>query len=221
VELRLILILIGAVIIAAVWLFSRQRSSAERSTTRSAPTLDEDEFSGDDLPSKTVPGASAKTAPIREQGEQLILALHVMPRAAAEFPGATLQATLEACGLKFGRYKVYHRLEGAGADAASVFSVANVVEPGSFDPATLAESSFPGLTISSARTTAFSTKEARPSFISPSENSGNFLPASVEAPITSPSGSPRWRRSGSASFRGSGYAGWATSSSSAMHATGG
>jgi cell division protein ZipA len=147
VELRLILILIGAVIIAAVWLFSRQRSSAERSAARSAPTLDEDEFSGDDLPSKTVPGASAKTAPIREQGEQLILALHVMPRGAAEFPGATLQATLAACGLKFGRYKVYHRLEGAGADAASVFSVANVVEPGSFDPATLAESSFPGLTL--------------------------------------------------------------------------
>lgn len=146
-ELRLILILIGAVIIAAVWLFSRQRSSTERSTSRSIPTLDEDGFSDDDLPSKTVPGASAKTAPIREQGEQLILALHVMPRSDADFPGTTLQSALEACGLKFGRYKVYHRLEGAGADAVSVFSVANVVEPGSFDPATLAETSFPGLTL--------------------------------------------------------------------------
>jgi len=147
VELRLILILIGAVIIAAIWLFSRQHGSAGKSTSRSAPTLDEDGFSDDDLPSKTVPGASAKTAPVREQGEQLILALHVMPRTAAEFPGAELQASLEACGLKFGRYKVYHRLEGAEADAASVFSVANVVEPGSFDPAAFAESAFPGLTL--------------------------------------------------------------------------
>ncbi len=146
-ELRLILILIGAVIIAAIWLFSRQRSSAEKSAPRSAPTLDEDGFSDDDLPSKTVPGASAKTAPVREQGEQLILALHVMPRAAADFPGTELQAALETCGLKFGRYKVYHRLEGAVTDAASVFSVANVVEPGSFDPATLTESAFPGLTL--------------------------------------------------------------------------
>ena len=146
-ELRLILILIGAVIIAAVWLFSRQRSAEAKSALREPPTLDEHDFSDDDFPSRTVPGASAKTAPVREQGEQLILALHVMPRAAAEFPGAELLAAFEASGLKYGRYKVYHRLGGDGADAPSVFSVANVVEPGFFDPATLADASFPGLTL--------------------------------------------------------------------------
>ncbi|HEV7164309.1 MAG TPA: cell division protein ZipA [Gammaproteobacteria bacterium] len=146
-ELRLILILIGAVIIAAVWLFSRQRAAAGKPASRAAPSLGEDEFSGDDLPSMTVPGASAKTAPVREQGEQLILALHVMPRGGPEFTGEGLQAAFEACGLKFGRYKVYHRLEGAGDDAPSVFSVANVVEPGFFDPISLTSSSYPGLTL--------------------------------------------------------------------------
>jgi cell division protein ZipA len=146
-ELRLILILIGAVIIAAVWLFSRQRKADAPAAQRTAPTLPEEGFPEDDLPSKTVPGASAKTAPVREQGEQLILALHVMPRETGEFAGAGLTAAFDACGLKFGRYKVYHRLEGAGADAPSVFSVANVVEPGSFDPATLADQPFPGLTL--------------------------------------------------------------------------
>ena len=138
-ELRLILILIGAVIIAAVWLFSKQRKSMGSSGSRAAPTLDESQFPEDDLPSKTVPGASAKTAPVREQGEQLILALHVMPREGDGFDGAGLAAAFEACSLKFGRYKVYHRLEGGGAEAPSVFSVANVVEPGSFDPADLAD----------------------------------------------------------------------------------
>ena len=146
-ELRLILILIGAVVIAAVWLFSKQRNSADPSARRSAPSFAEDGFPEDDLPSKTVPGASAKTAPVREQGEQLILALHVMPRETEEFAGAGLMAALETCNLKFGRYKVYHRLEGAGDAALSVFSVANVMEPGSFDPATLADGTFPGLTL--------------------------------------------------------------------------
>ena len=143
-ELRLILLLIGAVIIAAIWLFSKQRKSAE--PPRAAPTLN-DEFPEEDFPSKTVPGASAKTAPVREQGEQFILALHVMPRERTDFLGADLAAAFEACNLKFGRYKVYHRLEGHAADASSVFSVANVVEPGSFDPASFAESSYPGLTL--------------------------------------------------------------------------
>ena len=146
-ELRLILILIGAVIIAAIWLFSKQRRSSEPETLRAAPTLGGGEFPEDDLPSKTVPGASAKTAPVREQGEQLILALHVMPRETEEFAGSDLMAACEACGLSYGRYKVYHRLEGTGEDAPSVFSVANVVEPGSFDLATLGDAMLPGLTL--------------------------------------------------------------------------
>ncbi len=146
-ELRLILILIGAVIIAAIWLFSKQRRPSGPEAPRAAPTLGNDEFPEDDLPSKTVPGASARTAPVREQGEQLILALHVMPRETEAFAGAMLMAACEACGLHYGRYKVYHRLEGEGAEAHSVFSVANVVEPGSFDLPSLPDAELPGLTL--------------------------------------------------------------------------
>lgn len=146
-ELRLILILIGAVIVAAVWLFSRQSRSSEPSTQRAAPGLDDDEFPGDDLPSKTVPGASAHTAPVREQGEQLILALHVMSQSGENFEGAQVRAALEADELRYGRYQVYHRVEGGRADGPSVFSVANVMEPGSFDLATMGQGTLPGLTL--------------------------------------------------------------------------
>lgn len=133
-ELRLILILIGAVIIAAIWLFSRQRPPSNPPGPRSQPTFGEEPFAGDDLPSETIPGASAKSAPVREQGEQLILALHVMPRA-GRFGGDAVHAAFQSCGLMFGRYQVYHRLDEAGR---SVFSVANVVEPGALDEAALA-----------------------------------------------------------------------------------
>ncbi len=144
-ELRLILILIGAVIIAAIWLFSSQRKPAEGRTVREAPILPDESFPEDDFPSDTIPGSSAKTAPVREQGEQLILALHVMPRTGMPFAGAKAQDAFEACNLRFGRYQVYHRLDAPGGN--SVFSVANVLEPGSFDPDALDATELPGLTL--------------------------------------------------------------------------
>ena len=146
-ELRLILILIGAVILAAIWLFSSQRKPTQSSgklSGRAAPTLGDEPFPEDDFPSETIPGSSAKNAPVREQGEQLILALHVMPRNSPHFTGAAARAAFEACNLKFGRYQVFHRLEG---ENQSVFSVANVVEPGSFEHATLDTMELPGLTL--------------------------------------------------------------------------
>jgi cell division protein ZipA len=144
-ELRLILILIGAVIIAAIWLFSRQAGPAAGKVPREAPILPDESFPEDAFPSETIPGSSAKTAPVREQGEQLILALHVMPRTGMPFAGAAVQDAFEACNLRFGRYQVFHRLDAPGGN--SVFSVANVVEPGSFDLDGLGDSELSGLTL--------------------------------------------------------------------------
>lgn len=143
-ELRLILVLIGAVIIAAIWLFSLQRKpKRETPMLRAAPTLDGESLPEDEFPSETIPGSSAKSAPVREQGEQLILALHVMPRMAPHFAGAAVRKATEACSLKHGRYQVFHRMEGS----QSVFSVANMVEPGSIDLATLDQAELLGLTL--------------------------------------------------------------------------
>jgi len=142
-ELRLILILIGAVIIAAIWLFSRQRAPSSGNGVREAPVLHDESFPEDHFPSETIPGSSAKNAPVREQGEQLILALHVMPRTGMPFAGSAVQDAFEACNLRFGRYQVFHRMDGE----ASVFSVANVLEPGSLDPQTLDDIELPGLTL--------------------------------------------------------------------------
>ena len=143
-ELRLILLLIGAVIIAAIWLFSQQRKpKSDAQTLRAAPTLDGEGLPEDDFPSETIPGSSAKSAPVREQGEQLILALHVMPRMAPAFAGTAVHKAVETCGLKHGRYEVFHRMEGS----QSVFSVANMVEPGSIDLAELDKMELLGLTL--------------------------------------------------------------------------
>ncbi|HSC46873.1 MAG TPA: cell division protein ZipA [Gammaproteobacteria bacterium] len=143
-ELRLILILIGAVIIAAVYLFSRQPKPRDKSERRSAPTFDELDFPDEDKPAAD---AKPRPVPVREQGDELILALHVQPRDGIPLPGPVVRAVMEEAGLRYGRYQVFHRLEGAGENASSVFSVANMVEPGSFDLKTLAEITLPGLTL--------------------------------------------------------------------------
>jgi cell division protein ZipA len=51
---------------------------------------------------------------------------------------------MEAEGLQHGKYDVYHRLD---ADGATLFSVASMVEPGTFDPLRMAGESFPGITL--------------------------------------------------------------------------
>jgi cell division protein ZipA len=53
-------------------------------------------------------------------------------------------AALEAHGLAFGRYQVYHRKH---SDGRSIFCVASLIEPGSFDIARMAEEEFRGVSL--------------------------------------------------------------------------
>ena len=52
-------------------------------------------------------------------------------------------AALESLGLAYGRYQVYHRKQ---SDGRSIFCVASLVEPGTFDAATMAAEEFRGVT---------------------------------------------------------------------------
>lgn len=58
--------------------------------------------------------------------------------------GARLLAALKAESLVHGKYEVFHRLH---SDGASVFSVASMVEPGTFDIAKMAQIQYPGVTL--------------------------------------------------------------------------
>ena len=75
---------------------------------------------------------------------QKLAALRLVPRGAAPIDGAVLRAALEEEGLRFGRYSIYHRQR---ADGRAIFSVASLVEPGSFDPARVDEQRFPGVSL--------------------------------------------------------------------------
>jgi cell division protein ZipA len=63
---------------------------------------------------------------------------------AKPWPGTQLLAALELHGLAYGKYQVFHRRH---ADGRSLFCVASMKEPGTFDVAQMANQEFKGITL--------------------------------------------------------------------------
>ena len=75
---------------------------------------------------------------------QRIVTVRVCPVGEARWSGSQLMAALELHGLAFGRYQVFHRKH---ADGRSLFCVASLIEPGTFDIAEMADQEYRGVTL--------------------------------------------------------------------------
>lgn len=95
-------------------------------TTQDAPTL----------------GMSSTPSP-RRVDRRKILALR-LAAGPQRLLGAELKAAFDAESLQHGKYDVFHRLDEQGA---AVFSIASMVEPGTFDPDKMETESYPGITL--------------------------------------------------------------------------
>jgi cell division protein ZipA len=84
-------------------------------------------------------GAPASAAEL-----QKIVSIRVCALGDTRWPGAQLQTALEVHGLAFGRYQVFHRKH---ADGRSLFYLASLTEPGTFDVASMPEQEFRGVTL--------------------------------------------------------------------------
>ena len=103
--------------------------------------------------SATLADEANETKDARRNSPKLeeLLILGVMAKPEAPFGGAALVAALRGQGLKYGDMGIFHRLgagEVAGQDASEerLFSVANALEPGTFDLSDLEGLQSPGLT---------------------------------------------------------------------------
>ena len=76
--------------------------------------------------------------------KQKIVSVRVCAPAEARWAGSALLSALELHGLAYGRYQVFHRRH---VDGRSLFCVASLVEPGTFDVARMAEQEFKGITL--------------------------------------------------------------------------
>jgi cell division protein ZipA len=89
---------------------------------------------------------AATAAPAATNGaeQQKIVTIRVCAVGEARWSGTQLMAALELHGLAFGRYQVFHRKH---VDGRSLFCVASLIEPGTFDVAVMAEQEFRGVTL--------------------------------------------------------------------------
>jgi cell division protein ZipA len=76
--------------------------------------------------------------------QQKIITVRVCAAGEARWSGTTLLSALELHGLAYGRYQVFHRRH---VDGRSLFCVASLIEPGTFDVARMASEEFRGITL--------------------------------------------------------------------------
>ncbi|OEY67409.1 cell division protein ZipA [Marinobacter sp. X15-166B] len=88
--------------------------------------------------SQPLPGANRPPA-------QEVVVINVLAANDPAFKGQTLKELFEACGLEYGDMDIYHRHEQPDTNSPVQFSVANMVEPGTFRPQDLAEMNTPGI----------------------------------------------------------------------------
>jgi len=86
--------------------------------------------------------AAAQTPNLSPQ--QKIVTVRVCAPGEARWSGATLLSALELHGLAYGRYQVFHRRH---VDGRSLFCVASLIEPGTFDVASMSTEEFQGVTL--------------------------------------------------------------------------
>jgi cell division protein ZipA len=76
--------------------------------------------------------------------QQRIVTIRVCAVGEMRWTGAELLAAFELHGLAFGRYQVFHRKH---VDGRSLFCVASLIEPGTFDMGAMADQEFRGVTL--------------------------------------------------------------------------
>lgn len=96
-------------------------------------------------PAKPSP-TSPKPKPPRKESDDLVIALTIVAPDKTRFSGKVIKAALESSNLQFGDLMIYHRFT-AGSRKQSIFSVANILDPGTLLPDKFATLTTPGLLI--------------------------------------------------------------------------
>jgi cell division protein ZipA len=99
-----------------------------------------------------------------------VLVLNVMAREGRAFSGDELLEALITAGLKFGDMNIFHKRIGPQGKGVAVFSVANILNPGTFDLNTISEFSTVGVSLFMALPTPINNLEAFELMISTARN---------------------------------------------------
>jgi cell division protein ZipA len=166
-SLRVILLLLGVAVIAGVYVWTRFKQGRRAPAYRRAPVrrarseeLDSAEIElelarmGQLLAEQDAGSLSDKEAPLPQSEDSVavpaaerLVVVRVMAEAGAEFEGEALFKAFHHNKLKFGEHQIYHRMVFRDNREQPVFSVANLVKPGSFPAQDMESFTTPGVTL--------------------------------------------------------------------------
>ena len=155
-ELRWLLLIVGLVVVAGIYLYTRFKPRLDRRieglTLRREPALGgavdsaaESAHASAETAAASPPAEDSEPAP-SSPIEAKIVAIRLMARNECGFPADKLILTMRELGLKHGEYGIFHRPCEA-EEKHSDFSVASLVEPGSFDLTKIKTETYPGVSI--------------------------------------------------------------------------
>ena len=173
-ELRVIVAVIGVIALALIYFFGRprkpgqgERRAAKRGEDeRMEPTIGEttaepeqgeldvslraelDRLGREPGVSGASAGRARSTLGVRPDRKiERIVTLFVATRAGETIAGSDVVVAAEKAGMQFGDMGIFHRLVSGKAGEGPVFSMANMVKPGSFDMSKLDSLRTPGVTL--------------------------------------------------------------------------
>ncbi|MCP4000231.1 MAG: hypothetical protein GY727_04890 [Gammaproteobacteria bacterium] len=143
---RWVLLLIGVIIIALVFAYSRGLLSVRFRLPKGLsriPTLQSKVKPEEQIkPAPQEPVSPPKPPPLAKDSK--IVTARIMPMPGAHFPAEELILALRGAGLQHGQFDIFHCM----SDEQRIrYSVASLVEPGSFDLSNLKESQYLGISI--------------------------------------------------------------------------
>ncbi|MGV6852564.1 MAG: cell division protein ZipA [bacterium] len=139
-ELRWTLLIIGAILLAGVYFFGRPGNHKPKpDKKRIEPEVFHDESNDEGS------GLQKTEAPIQSSQPDKVVALFVRVKHGQVIDGDTLYVAADKAGLSFGKMNIFHRILDGEPDGRTLFSMANMVEPGHFELSAMAELETPGV----------------------------------------------------------------------------
>ena len=161
--LRVGILVAGLLLIAAIYFFGRPRRPgqgrrvAQDGGARVEPTLgaqleaelpagDEATVQSEfDLPARESGAPASDVGRRGDQSFDKIITLYVAARAGNVLRGPDIVVAAEKAGLAYGHMQIFHRMIEGHPERGPVFSVANIMKPGSFDMAAIHEMQTPAI----------------------------------------------------------------------------
>ena len=152
--LRWLLLLFGLLVIAGVYLYSwRGKAPAgkdDSDTGRLEPDLDPGNaadapaISSSTISADSDAESAGQPAPV--DAPQKIVTVRIVAREERSFSGGELILCMRGIGLRHGKFGIFHRYDGSDEER-TIFSVASLIEPGSFDLQNINGQEIPGISL--------------------------------------------------------------------------